>query len=203
MTTLESNGLEELCQSLRCLPSVGPKSATKMVYHLLQNDRVGAKRLALALLNAIETIKHCNYCYTLTQDEVCHICQDTTRDNSQLCIVESPSDMVALERTLIYKGRYFVLMGHINPIEGQGPNQIGFTPLLEKIKSHKDSIKEIILATNFTPEGEMTAHLLAESLKFTGIRMTRLARGIPIGSELEFVDLATISHALSDRQLRL
>ena len=197
MTTIEP-ALEGLIDALRRLPGVGVKSAQRMAFHLLQHDREGAQRMAHALQSAVENVRHCARCHTFTEAAVCRICLDGTRDAGQLCVVETPADQAALERTGSYRGLYFVLMGRLSPLDGIGGNDIGAHELLERAV---DGITdEVIIATNFTAEGEATAHVLAEALKARGLRVTRLARGVPIGSELEYVDLGTIAHALSDRR---
>jgi recombination protein RecR len=169
-----------------------------MAFHLLQHDREGAQLLSQALSNAVDAVRHCAQCHTLTEFEVCGTCQDTSRDLTRLCVVETPSDQSAMERTQAYKGMYFVLMGKLNPIEGIGPKDIGMQKLIERVSD--GVIQEVILATNFTAEGEATAHVLSEVFKRKGLAVTRLARGVPVGSELEYVDLGTIAHALVDRR---
>ncbi len=190
--------LEGLIQALRRLPGVGVKSASRMAYHLLQHDREGAQLLSRALQEAASRVQHCKRCYTFTTQPVCDTCLDTTRDASRLCVVETPADQSAVERTAAYKGLYFVLMGHISPLDGVGPKDIGLQKLMDR--ANDGLVREVILATNFTAEGEATAHVIGEGLKKRGIQVTRLARGVPVGSELEFVDLGTIAHALVDRR---
>jgi recombination protein RecR len=190
--------LEGLVEALRRLPGVGVKSAQRMAWHLLQHDREGARRIADALQNAVARVRHCERCYTFTEVEVCSICRDPSRDARQLAVVETPADQAALERTGSYRGFYFVLMGRLSPLDGIGPTQIGAQQLLDRATDGR--VEEVILATNFTAEGEATAHVLAEALHSRGIRVTRLARGVPIGSELEYVDLGTIAHAFVDRR---
>jgi recombination protein RecR len=190
--------LEGLIQALRRLPGVGVKSASRMAYHLLQHDREGAQLLSRALQEAASHVQHCERCYTFTTQAVCDTCLDTTRDASRLCVVETPADQSAVERTAAYKGLYFVLMGHISPLDGVGPKDIGLQKLMDR--ANDGLVREVILATNFTAEGEATAHVIGEGLKKRGIQVTRLARGVPVGSELEFVDLGTIAHALVDRR---
>lgn len=194
----DTHSLDTLVQSLRILPGVGVKSAARMAYHLLQHDREGARKLADALVHAVDHMRHCTLCHTFTEQEICTTCQSASRDCSKLCVVETPADQAAVERTLAYNGLYFVLMGTLNPIDGVGPRDIGIAQLLQRVDD--GSVKEVILATNFTAAGEMTAHVLSEQLKARGIAVTRLARGVPIGSELEYVDLGTIAHALHDRR---
>ena len=190
--------LEGLIEALRRLPGVGVKSAQRMAFHLLQHDREGAQRLALSLQSAVAKVRHCAQCHTFTEGVVCSICEDPGRDQRQLCVVETPADQAALERTGSYRGRYFVLMGRISPLDGVGPRAIGLQQLLER--AGDGALEEVIIATNFTAEGEATAHVLGEALKARGLKVTRLARGVPIGSELEYVDLGTIAHALVDRR---
>lgn len=183
---------------MRRLPGVGVKSAQRMAWHLLQHDRDGARRIADALLGAVERIRHCARCHTFTEAEVCSICLDPSRDARQLAVVETPADQAALERTGSYRGFYFVLMGRLSPLDGVGPSEIGARQLLDRAGDGR--VEEVIVATNFTAEGEATAHVLAEALASRGIRVTRLARGVPVGSELEYVDLGTIAHAFFDRR---
>ena len=190
--------LEQLIQALRILPGVGVKSASRMAFHLLQHDPQGAQRLARALNHAVEHIQHCQRCHTLTDLSICSTCSDERRDATKLCVVETPADQTALERTGAYQGLYFVLMGRINPLEGIGPKDIGVHQLLARVS--EGPVREVILATNFTSEGEATAHVIAEALKTRDVSCTRLSRGVPIGSELEYVDLGTIAHALVDRR---
>ena len=190
--------LEALIDALRRLPGVGVKSAQRMAFHLLQHDREGAQRLALALQSAANHVRHCERCHTFTEAAVCAICRDPARDARQLLVVETPADQAALERTGSYHGLYFVLMGRLSPLDGIGTREIGAQELLQRAT---DGVtEEVIIATNFTAEGEATAHVLAEALKARGLKVTRLARGVPIGSELEYVDLGTIAHALVDRR---
>ena len=190
--------LEGLIEALRRLPGVGARSAQRMAFHLLQHDREGAQRLALSLQSAVDKVRHCALCHTFTEAPVCRICEDPSRDLRQLCVVETPADQAALERTGSYRGRYFVLMGRISPLDGVGARAIGVQQLLER--ADDGTLEEVIVATNFTAEGEATAHVLGEALKARGLKVTRLARGVPIGSELEYVDLGTIAHALVDRR---
>src|SRR5580765_3584366 len=184
--------------ALRRLPGVGVKSAQRMAYHLLQHDRDGAERLARALQQAVARLQHCQRCHTFSEAEVCATCLDPARDRRQLCVVETPADQAAIERSGSYRGLYFVLMGRLSPLDGVGARDIGAHALLERAA---DGVtEEVIIATNFTAEGEATAHVLGEALKARGLRVTRLARGVPIGSELEYVDLGTLAHALVDRR---
>ena len=205
-----SNALEGLIQALRKLPGVGVKSAARMAFHLLQNDRASALQIARALEHAVGTIGHCALCNTLTEQALCVTCADSLRDRSKLCVVETPADQAALERTLAYRGLYFVLMGKLSPLDGVGPNDIGLQKLFDRVVPKSESgesmpadlreVQEVILATNFTAEGEATAHVIGQALKSRGVQVTRLARGVPVGSELEYVDLGTIAHALVDRR---
>lgn len=190
--------LEALIDALRKLPGVGVKSAQRMAFHLLQHDRAGAQQLARALDGAVISVRHCARCHTFTDDETCSICRDTARDVRQLCVVETPADQAALERTGSYRGLYYVLMGRISPLDGIGASALGAESLLARCE--EGGLEEVILATSFTAEGEATAHVLSEGLRARGLKVTRLARGVPAGSELEYVDLSTIAHALVDRR---
>lgn len=194
----DTNTLDALVQALRRLPGVGVKSASRMAFHMLQHDREGAQLLSRALGQAAERVRHCAQCHTFTEQEICSTCLDPRRDASKLCVVETPADQSAVERTGAFKGLYFVLMGKISPLDGVGPKDIGVQKLLARASD--GTVQEVILATNFTAEGEATAHVIGEALKSRGLRVTRLARGVPIGSELEYVDLGTIAHALADRR---
>ncbi|HBH39694.1 MAG TPA: recombination protein RecR [Curvibacter sp.] len=194
----DAHSLDALIQALRRLPGVGVKSASRMAFHLLQHDREGAQLLSRALQEAATSVRHCVRCHTFSEAEVCATCQDPARDASKLCVVETPADQMALERTGAYKGLYYVLMGKLSPLDGIGPRDIGIKTLLERASD--GTVREVILATNFTAEGEATAHVIGEGLKARGVAFTRLARGVPIGSELEYVDLGTIAHALVDRR---
>ena len=193
-----SQSLNALIEALRRLPGVGVKSASRMAFHMLQNDREGAQRLAQALQQAAGSIRHCSLCHTFTDNEVCDTCRDPQRDQSKLCVVETPADQAALERTNAFRGLYFVLMGKLSPLDGIGPDDIGLPQLFRRATD--GTVSEVILATNFTAEGEATAHVIGEALRARGLRVTRLARGVPAGSELEYVDLGTIAHALVDRR---
>ena len=202
----ENHSLELLVQALKRLPGVGIKSAQRMAFHLLQHDRVGALQLARALQHATESVRHCVLCHTFTEAEICVTCADPRRDRSLLCVVETPADQAVLERTGAYKGLFFVLMGKLSPLDGVGPREIGLQKLFDRVDALTDGerevreVREVILATNFTAEGETTAHVISQGLKSRGITVTRLARGVPVGSELEYVDLGTIAHALVDRR---
>ena len=208
MTT--ANALDNLTQALRKLPGVGAKSAARMAFHLLQHDKPGALKIAQALEHAVVSIRHCALCNTLTEQEICSTCASLQRDRSKLCVVETPADQAALERTLAYRGVYFVLMGKLSPLDGIGPNDIGLQKLFDRVVPKDEhgellppasrEVQEVILATNFTAEGEATAHVIGQALRSRGVQVTRLARGVPVGSELEYVDLGTIAHALVDRR---
>ncbi|HXD40683.1 MAG TPA: recombination mediator RecR [Ramlibacter sp.] len=195
---MADSSLNALIEALRRLPGVGVKSASRMAFHLLQHDRAGAQVLAQALQQAAAQIKHCSLCHTFTESEVCATCLDPQRDRSKLCVVETPADQAAVERTAAFRGRYFVLMGKLSPLDGIGPKDIGLAKLFARATDGE--VQEVILATNFTAEGEATAHVIGEALKARGLAVTRLARGVPAGSELEYVDLGTIAHALVDRR---
>lgn len=199
MSTIPSaDPLKPLISALQHLPGVGQKSAARMAWYLLQQERRGAAELAQELTHALQHIGHCSRCHTLTDAPVCAVCLDDSRDSSQLCIVETPNDQIALERTQAYRGLYFVLMGRISPIDGVGTQELGMQALLERAADGR--IQEVVIATSFTAEGEASAHVLAQLLSARGLRVTRLARGVPVGSELEYVDLATIAHALEGRR---
>ncbi len=189
----------ELIEALRCLPGVGPKSAQRMAYHLLERDRDGAHRLAAALTMAADKVGHCRSCRTLTELEECAICANPRRDHSLLCVVEMPTDVAAVEQSQVYRGLYFVLMGHLSPLDGVGPDQLGLDLLGRRFAAGE--VEEVILATNSTVEGEATAHYIAELARAHGVKASRLARGVPMGGELEYVDGNTLSHALSGRQV--
>ena len=190
--------LDELSQALRCLPGVGPRAAQRMALHLLQHDRDGAARLARALIDATRTIQHCERCNTFTEGALCALCQSAKRDATELCVVETPADLLMIEQTQAYSGLYFVLMGRLSPLDGVGPRDIGLDRLLARAANGE--VQEVILATNFTNEGEATAHYIAEMLRARNVKATRIARGVPLGGELEYVDAGTISQALLDRR---
>ncbi len=194
----DTHSLDTLVQALRRLPGVGVRSAQRMAFHLLQHDREGARQLGRALHEAVDQVRHCAQCHTFTESEVCATCNDPRRDASQLAVVETPADQAALERTGAFRGRYFVLMGKLSPLDGIGPRDIGAQRLIER--ACDGVVREVILATNFTAEGEATAHVIGQALRSRGLVVTRLARGVPAGSELEYVDLGTIAHALVDRR---
>jgi recombination protein RecR len=190
--------LDELIQALRCLPGVGPKSAQRMAYHLLQRDQQGAGRLARGLTDALERIRHCARCNTFTESEVCSLCASPRRDASLLCVVESPGDLLMMEQTQSYAGLYFVLLGRLSPLDGVGPREIHLDRLVRR--ACDDVVKEVILATNFTVEGEATAHYIGELLSAKGLKVTRIARGLPVGGELEHVDSGTLAQAVLERR---
>ncbi len=190
--------IEQLISALRCLPGVGPKSAQRMAYHLLERDRAGASVLSEALSEAVQRIGHCERCRTFTEQTCCQICANPARDASVLCIVETPADISAIEQATDYRGLYFVLMGHLSPLDGIGPAEVGLDILAKRLAN--EDVAEIILATNTTVEGEATAHYIAEMVANTGIRVTRIAHGIPIGGELEYVNGSTLFHAFQGRR---
>lgn len=194
----DTSSLDALIDALRRLPGVGVKSASRMAFHLLQHDREGAQLLARALQQAAGHVRHCELCNTFTEAPICSVCMDSRRDGTKLCVVETPADQAALERTGAFRGYYFVLMGKLSPLDGIGPKDIGLQKLFDRARD--GTVSEVILATNFTAEGEATAHVIGEALKQHGLTVTRLARGVPAGSELEYVDLGTIAHALVDRR---
>jgi len=190
--------LEELIEALRRLPGVGVRSAQRMAYHLLQHDRAAAQAISSALTHAVHSVRHCTRCHTFTEAELCATCADPRRDARLLAVVESPADQAALERSGGYKGLYFVLMGRLSPLDGVGTTEIGAEHLLARAAD--GVVEEVVLATGFTAEGELTAQALAVALKARGLKVTRLARGVPAGSDLEYVDLSTIAYALHDRR---
>ena len=194
----DASSLDALVDALRRLPGVGVKSASRMAFHLLQHDREGAQLLARALQQAAGQVRHCELCNTFTEAPICHVCMDSRRDGTKLCVVETPADQAALERTNAFRGYYFVLMGKLSPLDGIGPKDLGLQKLFERALD--GTVAEVILATNFTAEGEATAHVIGDALRQRGLTVTRLARGVPAGSELEYVDLGTIAHALVDRR---
>ncbi len=193
-----SPSLARLIEALRILPGVGPKSAQRMAFHLLERDRDGARALARALAEAADNIGHCQRCRMLTDGELCTICSAPQRDDSLLCVVESPADVAAVEQSGGYRGQYFVLMGHLSPLDGVGPDELGVAQLETLLD--EGAIREVILATNPTVEGEATAHFLGELVARRGIRASRIAHGVPVGGELEYVDGGTLAHALAGRQ---
>jgi recombination protein RecR len=190
--------IDQLMDALRCLPGVGPKSAQRMAYHLLERDRGGALRLSASLAEAVDKVGRCSRCQTLSEHEVCSICGNADRDHSILCIVETPADVAALEKSTGYNGLYFVLMGHLSPLDGIGPEELGLDRLAERLE--EGGIGEIILATNPTVEGEATAQYLADLASARGVRATRIAHGVPLGGELEYIDGGTLAHAFAGRR---
>lgn len=192
------SSLENLIEALRCLPGVGPKSAQRMAYHLLQRDQKGAMKLAGALTHALDTIRHCRQCNSFTEEEVCSLCRSERRDASLLCVVETPADLMMMEQTQSYHGLYFVLMGRLSPLDGIGPKEIHLDRLIQRATD--GVVKEVILATNFTVEGEATAHYIGEILRSRGVKASRIARGLPVGGELEHVDSGTLAQAILERR---
>ena len=193
-----SKSLEFLTEALRRLPGVGPKSAQRMAFHLLQHDREGAAMLSRALYQAVDTVHHCVQCNTFAETDVCDMCSDDARDSALLCVVETPADQMMIEQTLTYKGLYFVLMGRLSPLDGIGPKDIHLDKLIGRAAD--GVVAEVVLATNFTNEGEATALYISEMLKARGLKVSRLARGVPVGGELEYVDAGTIARAMLDRR---
>ena len=193
------SSLDELSAALRCLPGVGPKAAQRMALHLMQHDRDGAQRLAHALAHAALAVKHCERCNTFPEDSICALCRSGKRDATLLCVVETPADLMMVEQTHAYSGLYFVLMGRLSPLDGIGPREIRLDRLLKRATDGVTA--EVVLATNFTNEGEATAHYIGELLGARGLRVTRLARGVPVGGELEYVDSGTLAQALRERRL--
>ena len=190
--------LDELAQALRCLPGVGPKAAQRMALHLLQHDRDGASRLARALVEATRAVQHCERCNTFTEDALCALCRSGKRDEALLCVVETPADLLMVEQTQAFTGLYFVLMGRLSPLDGVGPREIHLERLLRR--ACDGEVREVVMATNFTHEGEATAHYIGELLAARGLRVSRLARGVPVGGELEYVDAGTLAQALRERR---
>jgi recombination protein RecR len=193
-----SKSLDFLTEALRRLPGVGPKSAQRMAFHLLQHDREGAAMLSRALYQAVEAVHHCAMCNTFSETDICELCADEQRDRTMLCVVETPADQMMIEQTLTYKGLYFVLMGRLSPLDGIGPRDLHLEKLVGR--ANDGEVKEVVLATNFTNEGEATAHYISEMLKARGLKVSRLARGVPVGGELEYVDAGTIARAMLDRR---
>jgi recombination protein RecR len=192
------SSLDFLSEALRRLPGVGPKSAQRMAYHLLQHDREGAEMIGRAMTQAVANVKNCISCNTFTENQQCDTCLDPERDSSLLCVVETPTDQLMIEQTMTYKGMYFVLMGRLSPLDGIGPKDIHLDKLISRATD--GVVKEVVLATNFNNEGEATAHYIGETLKARGLGVTRLARGVPVGGELEYVDAGTIARAMLDRR---
>lgn len=198
---MNPSGLEALIEALRCLPGVGPKSAQRMAYHLLQHDRQGAQRLDDALQHALQAIRRCQRCNTFTESDICQRCTSVHRDPSLLCVVETPVDMNMMEQTLAYEGLYYVLMGRISPLDGVGARELGLEQLVARALD--GTVKEVILATNFTNEGEATAHYITALLSAKGLSVSRIARGVPVGGELEYVDSGTLAQSLRERKTYL
>jgi len=194
------DALARLIQALKVLPGVGPKSAQRIAFHLLQHDRSGAQLLGQSLLDAVQTMQHCQQCNTFSETPICTTCADGRRDPSILCVVETPADQLMVEQTLTYKGLYFVLMGRLSPLDGLGPDEIHLHRLLARIDQSQGVIQEVVLATNFTSEGEATAHYIGEMMKARGIKVSRIARGVPVGGELGYVDASTLARAFMDRR---
>lgn len=192
------SSLQQLIDALRRLPGIGPKSAQRMAYHLLQHDREGASQLSESLSRAITNVRHCARCNTFTEEEICEMCRSPERDASLLCVTETPADQMMIEQTMAFKGYYFVLMGSLSPLNGVGPKEICFDKLIRRAMD--GNVKEVVLATSFNNEGEATAHYIGEMLKARGICVSRLARGVPVGAELEYVDVGTIARAFLDRR---
>jgi recombination protein RecR len=192
------SSLEELISALRCLPGVGPRSSQRMAYHLLQRDQRGAGRLAIALTDALGRIRNCEKCNSYADEPVCELCRSARRDSAQLCVVETPGDVFMMEQAQCYQGLYFVLMGALSPLDGVGPKEIHLERLVKRATD--GVVREVILATNFTVEGEATAHYVGELLRQRGLKVTRIARGLPVGGELEHVDSGTLAQAVMERR---
>ncbi len=193
-----SPALQELMEALRCLPGVGPKSAQRMTLHLLERDREGATELSRTLQHAVDKVDHCTRCRNFTELDICEICSDARRDATTICVVETPADVLAVEQSGSFRGVYFVLMGHLSPIDGIGPEEIGLDKFQQRVID--EGIKEVILATNPTVEGEATAYYLTDMLQPQGVNVSRIAHGVPLGGELEYVDGSTLAHAFSGRR---
>lgn len=190
--------LEQLIDSLLCLPGVGPKSAQRMAYYLLQRDRKGASKLALSLDSALQVVSHCRLCNTFSEQPICQLCDDANRDKSLLCVIEMPTDLMMLENTHAYSGLYFVLMGRLSPLDGVGPKEINLDKLIKRARD--GVVQEVILATNYTVEGDATAHYVSELLRARNIKTSRIARGMPMGGEIEYVDSGTLAQAMIERR---
>ena len=196
--------LEQLIDGLRALPGVGPKSALRMAYYLLQRDRNGASKLSHSLAHALQALGHCTLCNNFSETPVCQLCESQNRDATQLCVVEMPTDLMMMEQTHSYKGMYFVLMGRLSPLDGIGPKEINLDKLIKRAQDgahNLGQVQEVILATNYTVEGEATAHYISELLKTRNVSVSRIARGLPMGGEIEYVDSGTLSMALLGRKL--
>lgn len=196
----QSKLIVELMSAFKVLPGVGAKSAQRMAYYLLERNKLGGQRLVSSLNEALSKIKRCQKCQDLTENELCNLCQSSTRNHHELCVVEAPSDVIAIEQSGIYKGLYFILMGHLSPIDGIGPDELGLPRLQERLKLTEPSISELIVATNPTVEGEATAFYLQQMALKLNIKVTRLAQGIPLGGELEYIDSGTLGQAFADRK---
>ena len=190
--------LNDLIDALRCLPGVGAKTAQRMAFHVLERDRAGAKKLSERLAAAVERIGNCSRCRTFSEEAVCATCASAQRDASLLCVVETPVDQLAVEQATGYRGRYFVLLGRLSPLDGMGPKELGIDLLAARLAENE--VRELIIATNPTVEGEATAHLLSQLARAANVRATRLAHGVPLGGELEFIDRGTLAHAFGSRQ---
>ena len=195
---MSPSSLDELIESLRCLPGVGPKSAQRMAYHLLQRDQQGAARLGRALVHALEVLRHCERCNSFTEEQVCPRCANPRRDAALLCVVEMPADLAMIEQTHSYNGLYYVLMGRLSPLDGVGPRELRLDKLIAR--ATEEGVREVILATNFTNEGEAIVHTVASLLSARGVKVSRLSRGVPVGNELEHTDIGTIAQALVERR---
>lgn len=193
----DTPALEALKEALRRLPGVGPKSAQRMSLHLLERDRKGAQQISSALEHALEVVGHCQQCNNLSEEDICRICSSQKRDHSLLCVVESPADLMSMEETSVYAGVYFVLMGHLSPLDGIGPEELGISRLEALLD--KGEVKEVVLATNLTVEGEATAHYIGELVRQRGLKASRIAHGVPVGGELEYIDSSTLARALDGR----
>tara|TARA_E500000331_G_scaffold282854_4_gene276639 strand:- start:24177 stop:24776 length:600 start_codon:yes stop_codon:yes gene_type:complete len=190
--------LESVIDSLKKLPGVGPKAAQRMAFHLMQHDKEGAQNIAEALINALGRVRHCERCNNFSEQPVCDLCQSMKRDDSVICVVEMPSDVQSIEQTQSFKGHYFVLLGRLSPLDGVGPKEIGLDRLIAR--ASEDVVKEVIVATNFTNEGEATAHYISEKLIPLGLTVTRLSRGVPAGGEIEYVDIGTLAQSIIERK---
>lgn len=190
--------IDQLIEAFRCLPGVGPKSAQRMALHLLERNKPGGQKLSETLAVALRDVGHCTHCRTLTEEENCRICSSPSRNNKICCVVESPVDIFAIEQSGTFRGVYFVLMGHLSPIDGIGPEQLGISQLLDKVE--QDKTEEVIIACNPNVEGDATAYYIAEQLKTSPVIVSRIAHGVPVGGELEFVDGSTLTHAFAGRR---
>ena len=192
------SALQHLIEALRCLPGVGPKSAQRIAYYLLHRDRRGAEALTTSLANALSVVKHCRRCNNFSEQEICERCDSPRRDPSLLCVVETPVDMNMVEQTMAFSGLYYVIMGRLSPLDGVGPKELHFDRILSRITD--GDVREVVLATNYTNEGEATAHYLAEMIRAKGVAVSRIARGVPVGGELEYVDSGTLAQAMRERR---